>query len=282
MTSSTTLIVGCGDLGTEIGLRLVGADSRVIGWRRSLPAAPSPFEFRSVDVTSSVEIPAEVTHLVVCLAPRRDGSDDYETTYISGLRNVLDAFRRRGTLPKRAVLVSSTAAYGSVTGYVDEQTPILAPTGRAKIVLEAETMFRNALGEHGTVLRCGGIYGPGRTYLIDQVRAGDAVILQESAMTNRIHRDDAAAAVVHLLRCASVAPLYLGVDEEPVEKAKVLDFLAELLGAPHPRRGSASRERGGSRSCDSTLLRSTGFRFTYPSYREGYAAILGGIGERHP
>ena len=148
------------------------------------------------------------------------------------------------------------------------------------------------------MLRLGGIYGPGRTRLIDQVRGGSAVIPAESRFTNRIHRDDAAAAIVHLcLMAAEPAPVYLGVDNEPAELGEVLRFLAGELGLPEPGRaepasgvrggsggttGGGEPSRGGNKRVSNALLRGTGFEFEYPSFREGYRAILAGVGERHP
>ena len=55
----------------------------------------------------------------------------------------------------------------------------------------------------------------GRTRLIDKARSGDTAA--GAAWTNRIHRDDAAAAAVHLLTMeAQPLTLYLGTDDEPV------------------------------------------------------------------
>ena len=149
------------------------------------------------------------------------------------------------------------------------------------------------------VLRLGGIYGPGRTRLIDQVRGGSAVIPAESRFTNRIHRDDAAAAIVHLCTMdAAPAPVYVGVDNEPAEMGEVLRFLAAELGLPQPPSGAADGtagggsagggsaggepSRGGNKRCSNALLRSTGFEFRYPSFREGYRDILAGVGVRYP
>jgi nucleoside-diphosphate-sugar epimerase len=149
------------------------------------------------------------------------------------------------------------------------------------------------------VLRLGGIYGPGRTRLIDQVRGGTAVVPAGSRFTNRLHRDDAAAAIVHLCSMdPSPGPLYLGVDNEPAEFGEVLCFLAAELGLPRPPSasgagdrtaggsagGSAGGEpsRGSNKRCSNALLRGTGFEFAYPGFREGYRAILAGAGVRHP
>ncbi len=128
--------------------------------------------------------------------------------------------------------------------------------------------------------------------------AGPRSIPAESRFTNRIHRDDAAAAIVHLCTMDPVpAPVYLGVDNEPAELGEVLRFLAAELGLPQPPSGTADAacsggataarrggepSRGGNKRCSNALLRSTGFEFRYPSFREGYRDILAGVGVRYP
>ena len=63
------------------------------------------------------------------------------------------------------------------------------------------------------MLRLSGLYGGSSTRLLDQVREGR--IDDPHRWTNRIHRGDATAAVVHLLTMdASPAGLYLGTDDE--------------------------------------------------------------------
>ncbi|MCY1249420.1 hypothetical protein D9M72_629530 [compost metagenome] len=86
--------------------------------------------------------------------------------------------------------------------------------------------------------------------------------------------------------------MYLGVDNDPAELGEVQRFLADELGLPRPSSdvpvgdsgGAAGGEpsRGGNKRCSNALLRSTGFEFAYPTFREGYRAILAGEGVRHP
>jgi hypothetical protein len=85
------------------------------------------------------------------------------------------------------------------------------------------------------------------------------------------------------------APVYVGVDNEPAELGEVLSFLAAELGLPRPpssadggRQGGGEPSRGGNKRCSNALLRSTGFEFRYPTYREGYRDILAGLGVRYP
>jgi nucleoside-diphosphate-sugar epimerase len=115
------------------------------------------------------------------------------------------------------------------------------------------------------------------------VKTGSAVVPEDVRYTNRIHRDDAAAAIVHLATMeAAPAPAYVGVDDEPAELGSVLRFLAAELGLPEPRVGDAGPARGGNKRCRNHLLRSTGFTFTFPTFREGYRDVIAGNGIRHP
>jgi nucleoside-diphosphate-sugar epimerase len=284
----TVLLAGCGDLGTEAGLRFAAAGHRVVGWRRQPEKLPVEIEGVAADLgsTNLPPIPADTSAVVVALAADSPTEDAYRAAYVDGLAHILDALERDSVTPRRVLFVSSTAVYGDAGGgWVDESTTA-APGGfSGRIMREAEDLLHNGLRgtrTAGTVLRLGGIYGPGRTRLIDQVRNGSAVIPDESRYTNRIHRDDAAAAIVHLTTMESMpAPVYVGVDNHPAELGEVLRFLASELDLPEPPTGPAGEARAGNKRCSNSLLRSTGFEFAFPSFREGYRDVLAGTGVRH-
>ena len=304
----TILMAGCGDLGTEAGLRFAAAGHRVVGWRRSPEKLPVVIEGVAADLSTPPlpPIPADTTAVVVAVAADAATEAAYRAAYIDGLTNVLDALdhsrKHDGvalpSLVRRVVFVSSTAVFGDAGGgWVDESTTPVPGGFSGRIMREAEELLNTRLLGSGVIpvaLRLGGVYGPGRTRLIDQVRTGSAVPPAEPRYTNRIHRDDAAAAIVHLCTMAAEpAPVYLGVDDDPAELGEVQRFLADELGLPHPPSGvpgggsgsgggAGEPSRGGNKRCSNALLRSTGFEFAYPTFREGYRAILAGEGVRHP
>jgi len=280
----TVLIAGCGDLGTEAGLRFAAAGHRVVGWRRSPGKLPAQLEGAAVDLAGELpSIPADTEIVVMATAAAARTEAAYRSAYVDALRNLLDALERDGVRPRRLLFVSSTAVYGENDGgTVDERTPARPASATGRILLEAEELL-HARVPSGVALRLGGIYGPGRTRLIDQVRSGTAVVPDPPRPTNRIHRDDAAAAIVHLTTAVEAPePVYLGVDEEPAELGEVLRFLAAELGVPEPPTGPDTSSRGGDKRCSSARLAATGFRFRYPTFREGYRAVLAGEGVRHP
>jgi nucleoside-diphosphate-sugar epimerase len=280
----TVLIAGCGDLGTEVGLRLAARGERVVGWRRSAERLPEGIEGVAADLTQPLPpIPGDTDVVVIATAAGGRSEAEYRSAYVDATANVLDALDRDRVEPRRILFVSSTAVYGDVDGgWVTEDSPAESTAPTARMIREAEQVLLGRAAR-GTVLRLSGIYGPGRTRLIDQVRSGTAVLPSETQWTNRIHRDDAAAAIVHLVTAVQApAPIYLGSDDLPVDLGDVLQFLAGETGLPEPPRGEAPSTRGGARRVDNRLLRSTGFSFAYPTYREGYRAVLAGEGVRHP
>ncbi|MCU1407418.1 MAG: NAD(P)-dependent oxidoreductase [Glaciihabitans sp.] len=281
----TVLIAGCGDLGTEAGLRFAARGHRVVGVRRSIDRLPGLIEGQSVDLRRNRPVvPVDTSVVVIALTAGQRTAEAYRETYLRGLGNVLDGINESGANPRRVILVSSTAVYDVADGsWVDETTPATSDSPTAAVLRETEDLLRER-APGAVVLRLGGIYGPGRERLINQVREGSARIPASSLFTNRIHRDDAAAAIVHLaLTDNEVGPLYLGVDNEPTQLGEVLGFLAGELGADIPQQGNEnSREQGGDKRCSNAALRATGFEPVYPTFREGYRAVLAGVGTQHP
>lgn len=285
----TILLAGCGDLGTEAGLRFHALGHRVVGWRRSPAKLPAAIEGVAADLSAPglPRVPADTTAVVIAVAADSPTEEAYRAAYADGLTHVLDALERDGVRPQRVLFVSSTAVYGDAGGgWVDENTPPRPGGFSGRVLLEAEQLLQAAFSGTATTatsLRLGGIYGPGRTRLIDQVRGGTAVVPEDARYTNRIHRDDAAAAIVHLATVPpEPAPVYVGVDNDPADLGTVLRFLAAELGLAEPPVGDAGPARGGNKRCRNDLLRSTGFEFAFPSFREGYRDILAGNGVRHP
>lgn len=284
----TVVLAGCGDLGTEAALRFVALGQRVLGLRRSAGKLPTSIEGVSIDLSNTrPTLPADTEIVVVALSAGSRDVDTYRASYVDGLRNVLDALDEAGAVDAQVLFVSSTAVYDVDDGsVVDETTPATGASPTAEVILEAEALL-HARRPDGIVLRLGGIYGPGRERLITQVRDGDARLAEpagSSPHTNRVHRDDAAAAIVHLTTTSAPTDvLYVGVDDEPARLDDVLAFVADELRSPVPPSAPPrGRQAGGDKRLSNARLRGTGFTFEYPTFREGYRAVIAGEGVRHP
>ncbi|MFQ3594827.1 MAG: SDR family NAD(P)-dependent oxidoreductase [Sphingomonadaceae bacterium] len=178
----------------------------------------------------------------------------------------------------RLLYLSSTGVYGDTGGaVVDESAPV---GGGRRSARTAADLAWQVLG--ATILRLPGIYGPGRSAL-DQVRAGTARRIDRPGHRfNRIHVDDIAGATLAIVE-SGARGIFNIVDALPAEPREVTEAACRLLGAPLPplepfdpatlspmARGFWSEGRivAGTR-----LLRTTGYRLSFPDYKAGLQAI---------
>jgi nucleoside-diphosphate-sugar epimerase len=230
-----------------------------------------------LDVTQNVgleHLPADAEAIVFAVSPASGSDEAYRSTYPVGVSNVLSR-----APSARVLLVSSTSVYGQDAGeWVDETSPTEPPTPTGRRILEAEQLLL-AKSKH-VVVRASGIYGPGRTSMVDRVRTGVARLPASAVYTNRIHRDDLAGVLEFLLERPQVGGCFVATDTEPVELGQLLVWLASRLSVPSPpisgETDSEPRTRHRfSRRCLPKRLQALGFKWRYPTFREGYGELLG-------
>jgi nucleoside-diphosphate-sugar epimerase len=279
---ANVLIAGCGYVGTALGTRLASEGHVVWGLRRRTDALPSSIRPLVADLTVPETLQALPPGLdVVFYTASADAPDDeaYRAAYVEGLHNLLRALDHQRQVLRRVFFTSSTGVYAQSSGaWVDETSPTEPAEFSGIRVLEGERLL---LGSPfpATVLRLGGIYGPGRTRLIDRVRRGLAVCPEGPPLyTNRIHRDDCAGALHYLMNVDQPDQIYIGVDHEPAEQCEVLRWLAAQLGVSppgvEPPSGSEVRRHQSNKRCSNAKLIASGYTFRYPSFRDGYSALL--------
>jgi nucleoside-diphosphate-sugar epimerase len=277
------LIAGCGYVGEALGKRLLADDHEVWGLRRNPRSLTTGIESIAADLAQPeglADLPGGIDFVFYLVSP--NGSEDalYRYAYVDGLRGLIGALHRNGQRP-RLLFASSTAVYRqSDAEWVDESSETAPDHWSGKRLLEGEQIALQALSS-ATVVRFGGIYGPRRTQLIDRVRSGRAAYRTDPPQyTNRIHRDDCAGALRHLMNLENPDSIYLAVDNEPAEERAVLFWLAGVMGSPEPReaeKAGASKRPRGNKRCRNAQLVQSGYTFCYPTFREGYSAVLEGM-----
>ncbi len=275
--AGAVLLAGCGDVGIRAGLQLAAAGRRVYGLRRSTAALPSPLLPLQADLTDPASlrnIPDDITDVVFLPTPGQRDEAAYRGVFVDGLAHLIDALHRRVRL-RRLLFVSSSAVYGEHGGaWVDEDTPCRPLAFNGRLLLQAE--HRLADMAQATIARCSGIYGPGRTRLIEQVANGSARRpALGSEFSNRIHVDDVAGALVHLLALPQPAACYVLSDDHPAPVAEVQAWIARQLGLPGPAVEQSAGERAvGNKRLRNGRLRASGFALRFPDYQAGYAPLL--------
>lgn len=269
------VIAGCGDVGNRLGRLLLEAGHEVLGIRRQLGALYPGIQGVGADLKTGAgleKLPTGCDTLVFAAAGAGRQEAAYRQLYIDGLNRTLE----RMVHVKRVLFTSSTAVYAQDDGrWVDELSETAPLRFNGKVMLEAEAVTLEVGG--GQVLRLGGLYGPGRERVLRLVEAGQACVEHPPRYTNRIHCEDAARAAYHLLTSGPAPqsmPTVLGVDDAPAAEHEVRDWLATQLGVAQPPRDKQSASKSQNKRCRNTLLRDAGFSFRFPTFKEGYAAVL--------
>lgn len=289
--TSTVVILGCGYVGTELGRRLTASEyvENVVGVRRSSEGVSAietaGFEAVQGDLTNPVTLGTLPDADVVVFTASSGGGDATaaQEVYVEGQQTVLEHFGDREHPLERYIYTSSTGVYGDHRGeWVDEETPLEATNDRSRVLVEAETVALETASDYdidGTVARFGGLYGPGR-YRLDRYLTGPVT----EGVLNLTHRDDAAGALAFFIEegCAR-GEVVLVVDDEPVSKWELADWLAQQCGEAVPPKqtkaqrladeslSSAARHRiQAEKRCRNDRLRALGYNLQYPSFREGY------------
>lgn len=276
---NTILLVG-GDLCRRVAAALDPGHWEIFGLRRQQMMDPS-IQWIQADLsipTSLRRLPAGVSHVLYAPAPDRRDADVYRSTYPEGLNNLLTALDEDSSCLQRVVLVDSTAVWSAPDAahemaWIDETTPVCRDGFRAETMLAAEEILFNTLGERGVALRLAGIYGPGRTRLIDAVRNNRLSAPEGPGhWSNRIHIEDAASACVHLLTLPQPARCYIGTDGHPTRTGEFYDRLADLLGVVRPVR--QIMPPSGKRLSNARLIAS-GWTPRWVDAVAGYQVMLG-------
>lgn len=120
-------------------------------------------------------------------------------------------------------------------------------------------------------LRLAGLYGPGRTQLLQRLREGQARAAA-GHWANRIHIDDAAAAVDHLLHLPAPCLLSRG-RRHAHATGPALRRLARMLQAPPPAPGPAPANVG-SKRMSNRRLKDSGLALRWPDSLAGYRELI--------
>ncbi|PZO82352.1 MAG: NAD(P)-dependent oxidoreductase [Mesorhizobium amorphae] len=219
---------------------------------------------------------ADATHLVVSAAPGEAGDP--------ALRAFRDAIRQNTGLRWIGYL-STVGVYGDHGGaWIDEETPTAPRSRRSVERVEAEeawTALGRELGVPTALLRLSGIYGPGRNAFVNLSNNTAKRLVKPGQVFNRIHRDDIAGALRHLLLGQADGAFNVS-DDCPAPPQDVVTYAAEVMGAaPPPVMDFATAELspmqrsfyGENKRVGNAKLRQAGYDFHYPDYRAALDAM---------
>lgn len=277
---ANVLIVGCGGIGCELGQALAKQGHKVYGLRRDISDIPDGITAIEADLSNTnLPFPDNLDYVFYMASAGKHKDVAYYQAYVSGVKHTLKNLQNQSL--KRLFFISSSSVFGQSEGEkVTEESPTFGNNFSTKRLLEGEELI-NESPFASTVVRFGGIYGPGRTHLIDLVQQGKAHCM-EDVYSNRIHSEDCVGMLVHLLNLNEKNPkqvesLYIGVDNEPTLSCEVYEWLAEQLNVAnieHLEPTENSRLMRSNKRLSNAKIRATGYEFKYPNYQAGYSELI--------
>jgi len=223
------LIFGAGFSGKKIATEMRNAGFEAFTSSRSVKHDKWSFLYDS----SSKELPPDklfkdVTHILSCMPPNRDGSDPL----LSRLENKLLDLNLEW-----AGYLSTTGVYGNTFGeWVSENAPVNPVQERSKRRLLCEEKWINT-SLPTQIFRLPGIYGPGRSTLDSILKNNIKVIFKEDQVFSRVHVADIANAIIYLLQNQDKFAFYKIIniaDDNPCSQIEVIRYSYQLLKMQMP------------------------------------------------
>ncbi|TIS53849.1 MAG: DUF1731 domain-containing protein [Mesorhizobium sp.] len=278
MSGKQIFIFGAGYSGKAFARASKDADATIFGTTRSLEkfetlrqAGIMPLRFDGALTPEIGEALKTTTHLVVSVAPEEAGDP------------VLNAARQTITAEMPSLrwiaYLSTVGVYGDHSGGWVDETAECRPVSKRSVMRVAAEQDWLKLGEDigrpVAILRLSGIYGPGRNALVNLENGTARRLVKPGQVFNRIHCDDIAGALRHLLE-GSRGGIFNVTDDLPAPPQDVVAYAAELMGIEPPPEipfetaqlsPMARSFYGENKRVASAAIKAAGYRFRFPDYR---------------
>ncbi|MCD8738971.1 SDR family oxidoreductase [Mucilaginibacter roseus] len=189
----TISILGCGWYGLALAKQLVQSGYAVKGSTTTSEKLTllSKYGIESFLIDAADEQNAlnplffESKILVIAIPPKvRSGNGE---NYIPQIKNIVKAAKASDTI-EHVIYISSTSVYGDNNSVVTETVSPQPSTESGNVLLAVENLLRAEPAFTTTIIRFGGLFGPGRD--AGRFFAGKSNIPNGQAPVNMIHLDD--------------------------------------------------------------------------------------------
>jgi len=225
--------------------------------------------------------------LTAALASSQGGTAIYAMSRVGGppghiMRAALQAAYGGGI--STFIYLSSTGLYGDSPdddAWIDEDTPVVhGDQDMAHVISDEREIELCSFDRVRTIiLRLAPVYGPGKG-VRERLKKGDYRLLDDGQHAiSRIHIDDVARIIFAAEQKAPAKSTYLVADDEPTTQLAYATWLCDRMGLPMPpsrkifEPGAQKVAFRNRRIRNAKLKRELGIELSYPTFREGEAAI---------
>ena len=227
------LFIGYGKTSQRVAKQLFQQDHQITTVSRSLKddvfAEHLQQDIHQLDL-SKIE-PVDMAY--VLLAPSRSSelssAENYQKTYVDSVQPIVRALKAYPV--QRIIVVSSTRVYGEDQGQIiNDDSPIIPKDEQGHLLLKMEQLWQQAYPEQVIIVRPTGIYGTSnaRMYKLAETTKSYPNI----HWSNRIHIDDLARFLAHLIHVEHPEKSYVCTNNQPEPLHERILNIQKELGLP--------------------------------------------------
>ena len=174
-----------------------------------------------------------VDAVYVLLAPSRNSAlssiEAYQQTYVDSVQPIVNALKMHPI--KRIIVVSSTRVYGENSGEIINDDSLITPKDeQGRLLLKMEQLWQQAYPTQCVIVRPTGIYGASTARMVKL--AETTKIYPNIHWSNRIHIDDLASFLAHLLHVEHPEKSYICSNNKPQPLHEMILKIQRELGLP--------------------------------------------------
>ncbi|MGY4384258.1 nucleoside-diphosphate-sugar epimerase [Pedobacter sp. UYP24] len=166
--------------------------------------------------------------LIISLPPQRSAA--LQSEYPQKIKRIAATVEEAGI--KNVLMISSTSVYGDVNREVDESDPLNPDTESGKAIVAAEQIIQSYNGFKVTLLRFGGLIGPGRN--LAKFFADKKDITNGLAPVNLLHLDDCVALSLHVINTGSYGFTFNACSPDHPSRKEFYTLVSEISGMLKP------------------------------------------------
>lgn len=207
----------------------------------------------------------------VLLSPNESTPEAYQRVYVDSVQPISKALKQHPV--QKVVVVSSTRVYGENHGErIDDEAEMKPNDEQGRLLLKMEQLWQQAYPSASIIIRPTGIYGTSVARMLKL--AEKTKNYPNLHWSNRIHIDDLANFLAHLLHVEHAEKSYIVSNNQPSLLHKTIQWFQRQLHLPELV--LQSDEYSGKRIY-ATRMAEMGFQLQHKDCFEDYLEMLGAL-----
>lgn len=172
---------------------------------------------------------APVDIVYVLLSPAASTPEGYQATFVDAIPAMLKALKQHPV--KKVIVVSSTRVYGEQAGERIDDTTVPKPIdAQGEVLRQMELLWQAAYPEQSIIIRPTGIYGTSVARMVKL--AQQTSTYPNIHYSNRIHIEDLARFLAHLIHVEHPESSYIVTNNQPIPLHEIIQWFQQQLGLP--------------------------------------------------